>query len=202
MLNIYVEGRVRYTRQHILCHRLRARHCVLAFFIDQRVLGSGKDLMTTSLFTPNKYNPWYMPLLRVTGMMFSFTTGPRVGYLLRRLPRARVSVRRLGLAASFCSQHQPAGARGDGRLSDGGYPHTFHFGHTGAGDDRPSQRDLPSDARGDGVPAWSRWPLIVTPFTTISNINICMKSLEKTTFARASPCGRGRTGRIMRISYL
>jgi H+/Cl- antiporter ClcA len=51
----------------------------LAFFVDERVLGSGKALMTTALFTPNKYNPWYLPLLRIAGSMFSFTTGASGG---------------------------------------------------------------------------------------------------------------------------
>ena len=51
----------------------------LAFFIDERVLGSGKALMTTSLFTVHKYNPWYMPLLRIGGSIFSFTTGASGG---------------------------------------------------------------------------------------------------------------------------
>lgn len=70
----------RYVRQHAWyvagCALIIAG---LAFFVDQRMLGSGKDLMTTALFTPNKYNPWYLPLLRVTGMMFSFTTGAAGG---------------------------------------------------------------------------------------------------------------------------
>jgi H+/Cl- antiporter ClcA len=51
----------------------------LAYFVDQRVLGSGKGLMTTALFTADKYNPWYLPLLRVAGSMFSFTTGASGG---------------------------------------------------------------------------------------------------------------------------
>lgn len=51
----------------------------LAFFVDQRILGSGKDLMTTALFTSDKYNPWYLPLLRMAGSMFSFTTGAAGG---------------------------------------------------------------------------------------------------------------------------
>ncbi|HET6255670.1 MAG TPA: chloride channel protein [Puia sp.] len=51
----------------------------LAFFVDERMLGSGKGLMTTALFTANKYNPWYMPLLRIAGSMFSFTTGASGG---------------------------------------------------------------------------------------------------------------------------
>lgn len=51
----------------------------LAFFIDERVLGSGKELMTTSLFSADKYNKWYMPLLRIVGPLFSFTTGASGG---------------------------------------------------------------------------------------------------------------------------
>jgi H+/Cl- antiporter ClcA len=51
----------------------------LAFFVDQRVLGSGKGLMTTALFTPAKYNPWYLPLLRMAGSTLSFTTGASGG---------------------------------------------------------------------------------------------------------------------------
>jgi H+/Cl- antiporter ClcA len=51
----------------------------LANFVDERVFGSGKELMTTSLFTANKYNAWYMPVLRFVGPLFSFTTGASGG---------------------------------------------------------------------------------------------------------------------------
>jgi H+/Cl- antiporter ClcA len=51
----------------------------IAFFIDERILGSGKTLMTTALFTPNKALPWYMPFFRVAGPIFSFTTGAAGG---------------------------------------------------------------------------------------------------------------------------
>ncbi len=68
------------TRQHVFyvigCALIIAG---LAFFADEKVLGSGKDLMRTALFTDNKYNPWYMPLLRFTGPLFSFTTGASGG---------------------------------------------------------------------------------------------------------------------------
>lgn len=46
-----------------------------AFFINENAIGSGKSLMSTVLFTPNKYTAWYMPLLRISGSLFSFTTG-------------------------------------------------------------------------------------------------------------------------------
>jgi H+/Cl- antiporter ClcA len=70
----------KFTRQHIVyvvvCALLVA---ALAFFADERVLGSGKELMTTSLFTGDKYNSWYMPLLRFIGPLLSFTTGAAGG---------------------------------------------------------------------------------------------------------------------------
>src|SRR5450631_118697 len=52
---------------------------LLAVFINERVLGSGKELMTTTLFTADKHVPWYMPLLRMAGPVFSFTTGASGG---------------------------------------------------------------------------------------------------------------------------
>jgi H+/Cl- antiporter ClcA len=70
----------RLTRQHIFyvigCALIIA---TLALFIDTRVLGSGKTLMTTALFSNDKYLPWYMPLLRTVGPLFSFTTGASGG---------------------------------------------------------------------------------------------------------------------------
>ncbi len=51
----------------------------LAFFINRSVLGSGKELMTTTLFTANKYSSWYTPLLRIGGLIISFTTGAAGG---------------------------------------------------------------------------------------------------------------------------
>lgn len=51
----------------------------LAFFVSQDVLGSGKDIMEKTLFTSHKYVAWYTPILRVTGSVFSFTTGAAGG---------------------------------------------------------------------------------------------------------------------------
>lgn len=47
----------------------------LAIYADERVLGSGKDLMSHVLFTNDKYVHWYVPLLRIVGPIFSFTSG-------------------------------------------------------------------------------------------------------------------------------
>jgi H+/Cl- antiporter ClcA len=46
-----------------------------AYFIDEKAMASGKDLMTTTLFTNEKHIAWYYPLLRIEGIILSFTTG-------------------------------------------------------------------------------------------------------------------------------
>jgi len=51
----------------------------LAVFISKDVLGSGKDIMEKTLFTSDKYVAWYTPILRVSGSLFSFTTGAAGG---------------------------------------------------------------------------------------------------------------------------
>jgi H+/Cl- antiporter ClcA len=51
----------------------------LGFFVDRYALGSGKELMATTLFTANKYVAWYVPLLRIGGSALSFTTGAAGG---------------------------------------------------------------------------------------------------------------------------
>jgi H+/Cl- antiporter ClcA len=70
----------RAVRQHV-CYVAGCALIIVtaAYFIDERILGSGKGLMTTALFTPDKYNPWYLPLLRIGGSMLSFTTGASGG---------------------------------------------------------------------------------------------------------------------------
>ena len=51
----------------------------LAYFVTPDALGSGKDLMTTLLFTDDKHSSWYLPILRIVGMTFSFTSGASGG---------------------------------------------------------------------------------------------------------------------------
>jgi len=50
-----------------------------AFFLGDIVLNSGKELMTSVLFTQEKYLPWYVPLTRMGGSILSFTTGTAGG---------------------------------------------------------------------------------------------------------------------------
>ena len=81
MLNIFRwKAGFTLTRQHVLfvtgCALLLA---LLAYFGNERALGSGKELMTTVLFTHDKYVAWYVPLLRIGGNMLSFTTGAAGG---------------------------------------------------------------------------------------------------------------------------
>ncbi|MEO6845564.1 MAG: chloride channel protein [Ginsengibacter sp.] len=51
----------------------------IAFFIDPRILGSGKEIMLTTLFTSDKYVRWYTSIFRVLGPVLSFTTGASAG---------------------------------------------------------------------------------------------------------------------------
>jgi len=78
-LIIYIfslKARLKLKYQHVLyvagCALVMA---FLAFFIDRAVLGSGKEIMQTTLFTSHKYVAWYIPVLRIVGPVFSFTTG-------------------------------------------------------------------------------------------------------------------------------
>jgi H+/Cl- antiporter ClcA len=74
------KDKFRFSWQHILYVTACALILVtMAIVVNERVLGSGKELMTTTLFTADKYTSWYMPLLRVAGPIFSFTTGAAGG---------------------------------------------------------------------------------------------------------------------------
>lgn len=70
------KAKFRFDWQHILylifCSLVIAS---LAFFVSESMLGSGKNIMTHTLFTADKYSPWYLPILRIIGSIFSFTAG-------------------------------------------------------------------------------------------------------------------------------
>jgi H+/Cl- antiporter ClcA len=51
----------------------------LAFFLNDQILGSGKNLMNTTLFTNNKYTPWHTILMRMLGSILCFNTGAAGG---------------------------------------------------------------------------------------------------------------------------
>ncbi len=65
-------------------HLLYALSCAfiiasIAFFFDPRILGSGKEMMTTTLFSTQKNVEWYTAVNRVFGTMLSFTAGAAGG---------------------------------------------------------------------------------------------------------------------------
>lgn len=47
----------------------------IAYFINREVLGSGKEIMQRVLFTQDKHEDWYVPILRMLGPALSFTSG-------------------------------------------------------------------------------------------------------------------------------
>lgn len=51
----------------------------IAFFLDPRILGSGKAIMTTTLFTAEKNVHWYTAFFRILGTILSFTVGAAGG---------------------------------------------------------------------------------------------------------------------------
>lgn len=51
----------------------------IAFFFDPRILGSGKEIMTTTLFSNQKNVEWYTSIYRMLGTILSFTTGAAGG---------------------------------------------------------------------------------------------------------------------------
>ena len=51
----------------------------LGYMTNTHLIGSGKNIMTEILFTSGKTVPWYAPLIRMTGSIFSFSTGAAGG---------------------------------------------------------------------------------------------------------------------------
>jgi H+/Cl- antiporter ClcA len=67
-------------KQHIIyllcCSLLIAS---IAYFINAAILGSGKDILMTTLFSSDKYVHWTTPILRIIGPILSFTSGSSGG---------------------------------------------------------------------------------------------------------------------------
>ena len=51
----------------------------IAYFLSDKILGSGKEEMSTLLFSKDKYEGWLTPALRIIGPLLSFTTGAAGG---------------------------------------------------------------------------------------------------------------------------
>ncbi|MDR3713618.1 MAG: chloride channel protein [Puia sp.] len=70
------KGKFRFNYQHLLYLAICSWIVIgVAYFVNENMMGSGKELMTTVLFTHDKYSPWYVPLMRVAGPVLSFTSG-------------------------------------------------------------------------------------------------------------------------------
>ena len=50
-----------------------------AYFLNDEILGSGKDLMNQKLFTNDKYSPWHTAPMRIIGPVLCFNTGAAGG---------------------------------------------------------------------------------------------------------------------------
>lgn len=48
---------------------------MIAYFLNRDILGSGKDIIERVLFTENKTEAWYVPILRMLGPTLAFTSG-------------------------------------------------------------------------------------------------------------------------------
>ena len=70
----------KFTYQHVLyilaCALVMAS---IAFFLDPKILGSGRDIMLTTLFSSDKYVHWYTAIFRIVGPILSFGTGASAG---------------------------------------------------------------------------------------------------------------------------
>ena len=74
--------RATFTRQnHAVFYVLGAALLLaaIAFFINSQILGSGKELMAHVLFTDEKHVSWHTALLRMLGIVISFSTGAAGG---------------------------------------------------------------------------------------------------------------------------
>ena len=70
----------KFTYQHVLyivaCALVMAS---IAFFLDPKILGSGRNIMLTTLFSADKYVHWYTAIFRIVGPILSFGTGASAG---------------------------------------------------------------------------------------------------------------------------
>jgi H+/Cl- antiporter ClcA len=77
---IHWKGRLKQRRQQVIfvlfCGLVVA---TLGFISNTELIGSGKTIMTEVLFTSSKYLPWYSPLIRMIGSVFSFSSGAAGG---------------------------------------------------------------------------------------------------------------------------
>jgi len=75
-LNAWKKDRLKTTRSNIIFLVICALFIAcIAYFINPEVLGSGKEIMERVLFTSDKHEEWYVPILRMIGPALAFTSG-------------------------------------------------------------------------------------------------------------------------------
>ncbi len=62
---------------YVLCSALIIAS--IAFFFDERILGSGKEIMISTLFSTEKNVHWYTAIFRIIGILLAFTSGAAGG---------------------------------------------------------------------------------------------------------------------------
>ena len=67
------------TDQWILIAASGLAIAMVAFFINRIILGSGKEIMTTLLFSTDKRVEWYVPIVRILGQILSIGAGSAGG---------------------------------------------------------------------------------------------------------------------------
>ncbi|QEC40572.1 chloride channel protein [Pseudobacter ginsenosidimutans] len=70
-----IVGRWKVTKKIIYIIACALAIALISFVWGSSMVGSGKEIMTQTLFTNNKHVEWYVPFLRMLGSLLSFTTG-------------------------------------------------------------------------------------------------------------------------------
>ncbi len=74
-----IVGRWKPTRKIIYIIACALTIALMSFIWGSSMVGSGKEIMTQTLFTNEKHVEWYVPIFRMLGSLLSFTTGAAGG---------------------------------------------------------------------------------------------------------------------------
>lgn len=106
----------------------------LAYFLNDEVLGSGKDLMNETLFTSQKAVSWHTVLMRTIGPVISYRGSwwSVCTFTFCRCRAGCIRFRNFSFCRRQCKHHN---SQRNGRLSHRSNQNTFHFCHPGPGND-------------------------------------------------------------------
>lgn len=124
----------------------------IAYFINREILGSGKEIMERVLFTKDKHEEWYVPILRMLGPALSFTSGGAGGIFAPALSAgASIGSVISGAISSNAQRNQCGDSRRHGSLSYRNYQSALYFRDHCAGNDGQAFADLSPDAGRNGI---------------------------------------------------